>query len=282
MDSNRKQLVFSTQARPWLFLALTLGVTWLLGFTAVLLQNQLPNVLILALAYGGGLTPIGFALLLARRHGRSFWRDFWRRMVDWRRIGRRWLAVIVLFYPLKTALAALIDLAQGGWGIAPEGITRLLEQPLLIVPVLFFWLLFGPVPEEPGWRGYALDGLQSHHGALVSSLVVGVVWMAWHLPLFFLAGTWQAEYLGFGTLLFWLWMINVIVESVLYTWIYNNTDRTILAAILFHFVGNAFGELFAISPQAEIYSTALSVAAVLLVIAIWGAGTLRGRGGVMG
>jgi membrane protease YdiL (CAAX protease family) len=184
--------------------------------------------------------------------------------------------VIALFYPLKTGLAALIDAAQGGWGMAPEGVTRLLDQPLLIAPTLVFWLLFGPLPEEPGWRGYALDGLQARHSALGGSLIVGVVWMAWHLPLFFIDGTWQAERLGVGTLLFWLWMINVIVESVLYTWIYNNTGRSILAAILFHFVGNAFGELFAISPQAEIYSTGLSVAAVLLVIAFWGAATLRG------
>lgn len=267
---------FASEARPWLFLALTLGITWLGGFTAVALQGRLANGIILLLAYGGGLAPIGVATALAYRHGRSFRRDFWRRIVGWRRIGRKWLIVIVLFHPLKTVLAALIDIAQGGWGIAPEEITRLLAEPLLIAPTLIFWLFFGPVPEEPGWRGYALDGLQSRHGAVVSSFIVGVVWMLWHLPLFFLDGTWQAQHLGTGTLLFWLWMVNVIFESTLYTWIYNNTGRSILAAILFHFMGNAFGQLFAISTRAEVYNTALLVTAVLLVVVFWGAHSLRG------
>lgn len=274
MPTDKRTFPFAQKARPWLFLGVTLGATWLLGFTAVILQDSLPRPAVLILAYGGGLAPIGAAAILAWGHGRFFHRDFWRRIVDWRRIGPRWLAVIFLYYPLKTGLAALLDVAQGGPGLAPEGVARLLEQPLLILPTLFFWFCFGPVPEEPGWRGYALDGLQRRHSALLSSLIVGVVWMAWHLPLFFVEGTWQAEHLGFGGLLFWLWMVNVIGEATLYTWIYNNTGRSILAAILFHFTGNAAGELFALSPQAEIYSTGLAITAVFLVVVIWGGETL--------
>jgi len=266
----RGRVAFSFNAQPWLFLTLTLGVTWLLGLTAVALQNRLPNALVLALAYGGALSPIGVAALLAWRHGRSYWRDFWRRVVDWRRIGGRWLLVILLFFPLRMALAALLDAVQGGSGLALEAAADLAARPWLVFPMLLFWLFFGPVPEEPGWRGYALDGLQSRYDAVTSSLIVGVFWLAWHLPLFFLAGTWQATYLGFGTRLFWLWAVSIVSESVLYTWIYNNTNRSTLAAILFHFAGNATGELFAISPQAEIYRTALTVTAVVLVIAIRG------------
>ena len=73
---------------------------------------------------------------------------------------------------------------------------------------------------------------------------------------------------------------------MLYTWNHNNTGRSILAAILFHFVGNAFGELFAISTGAEVASTLLSVTPALVVIVVWrargaapGSRSTRGVGG---
>lgn len=270
-----KRLQFPTDTRPWLFLGLTLGVTWLLGFLAVAIQGAVPRAVVLVLAYGGGLSPLLVTLGLAYfRHDHAYRRDFWQRLTDVRRIGVGWALVIFLFLPAKSGLAALLDVVEGGTGIALEEAARLLGQPLLTVPTLIFWFLFGPVPEEVGWRGYATDGLQARHSAVASSLMVGAVWALWHMPLFFIEGTWQAEHLGFGTLLFWLWMMAVVIESILYTWITNNTGRSILVAILFHFVGNGFGQLFALSYRAEVYGQLLSIPTVLFVVIVWGAGTL--------
>lgn len=85
----------------------------------------------------------------------------------------------------------------------------------LRVAASVFWLFFGPAPEELGWRGYALDGLQARMNALFASLILGVVWSLWHLPLFFIKGTWQAEQVGLGTQRFWLFMLIVIIDSCL-------------------------------------------------------------------
>jgi membrane protease YdiL (CAAX protease family) len=272
---GKKALQFPTDARPWLFLGLTLGVSWLFGFLAAAIQGAASRTVVLALAYGGGLSPLLVVVgLVVLTHDHTYRRDFWRRLIDVRRIGPGWALVIFLLIPAKSGLAALVDVAQGGAGIALEEAARLMAQPLLIVPTLVFWLLFGPLPEEPGWRGYATDGLQARHSALAASLIVGAVWMLWHIPLFLIDGTWQAEHLGFGTQLFWLWAMAVVIESVLYTWIYNNTGRSTLAAILFHFVGNAFGQLFALSYRAEVYGQLLSIPTVLFVVVIWGSATL--------
>jgi membrane protease YdiL (CAAX protease family) len=215
MDQT-KHLPFARSARPWLFLGLTLALTWLCA--------------------------------AARCRG--------PRLAPRARLPARLLAAHRRLPPHRPRLAA---------------------QPQLILPMIVWWFFFGPAVEEPGWRGYALDGLQARSGGLVATLVVGVAWAAWHLPLYFLAGTWQAETVGFATPMFWLVMGNILVGSLFYTWIYNNTARSTLAAILFHFSGNAFGELFALSPRAELYHFALGAGFAVLILLFWRGRTLTER-----
>lgn len=64
--------------------------------------------------------------------------------------------------------------------------------------LVFFTFWFGPLPEELGWRGFALDRLQRRTTALRASLILGTLWALWHLPLFYMPGTYQAG-LGAGT-----------------------------------------------------------------------------------
>jgi membrane protease YdiL (CAAX protease family) len=135
-------------------------------------------------------------------------------------------------------------------------------------------LVIGPLAEEFGWRGFALDQLQSKWSALVSSLVLGVFWWLWHLPLFFMIGMVQNE-LGFGTLAFWAFATNVLAQSILYTWVYNSTGRSILAVILMHFMHNSTQNLLMpLSDRTFLLSNALLVAAAAVVVMVWGASTL--------
>lgn len=93
-------------------------------------------------------------------------------------------------------------------------------------------LIMGPLSEEIGWHGYALERLQTQWNALTSSLIVGLVWALWHLPLFMMVGTSQYEsgvpFIGF--------LIKIIASSILYTWLYNNTKQSLWSAILLHWL----------------------------------------------
>ena len=93
-------------------------------------------------------------------------------------------------------------------------------------------LILGPLSEEIGWRGYALERLQTRWNALTSSLIVGVVWALWHLPLFMMVGTSQHE-LGDPFISF---LIKITASSILYTWLYNNTKHSLWSAILLHWL----------------------------------------------
>jgi membrane protease YdiL (CAAX protease family) len=84
--------------------------------------------------------------------------------------------------------------------------------------------------EEFGWRGYALDRLQGRFNAIISSIVLGIIWWAWHIP----GLGFQSSTLGTQAINVWIFLVTILEFAVLLTWIYNNTKGSILAVILFH------------------------------------------------
>jgi uncharacterized protein len=107
--------------------------------------------------------------------------------------------LILGFFPLLAlASIALASLAGAPPHVA-NGHSRVLAQPLSILFLLPVGLISGPIPEELGWRGSALDRLQARMRPLAASMALGLSWSLWHLPLFWISGTTQAG-LGSNTL----------------------------------------------------------------------------------
>ncbi|MHA1833521.1 MAG: methyltransferase domain-containing protein [Candidatus Baldrarchaeia archaeon] len=182
--------------------------------------------------------------------------------------------VIWLTFPALNTLALLLSVLTGSPWPEFETARNLLSEPWRIFPFVVFILLYGPLPEELGWRGYALDGLQARYDAFSSSLILGVVWSLWHLPLFFMKGQWQHDVLKFGTLNFWTFIFSPIFLSILFTWIYNNTNRSTLSAILFHFMCNLSGNFIPLTEQSRLYSLILIIILSMVVTLIFGPETL--------
>ena len=265
---------FFEYSKPWQFFAIAFGVSYLFWIPLIALELDpfaVPGVILFAV---GGLGVPGAAIFLL------FWaaeerhrRDYWRRLVDVRRVGLRWYAVIFLLVPALNGLALLLGILAGDTVPAFERAAELAADPVSLLPYAVFMLLFGPLPEELGWRGYALDGLQVRWNALGASLILGVAWAVWHVPMFFMMGTYQAE-LGVLTLPFWEFMLGATLVSVLYTWIYNNTGRSILGAVLFHFSGNFSGELVPHGPIGRLLPAVLTLLVVVVVVFVYGPKTL--------
>jgi membrane protease YdiL (CAAX protease family) len=118
--------------------------------------------------------------------------------------------------------------------------------------------------EEIGWRGFALPRLQQHYSALTATLILGVVWACWHLPAFFYRDTYVAMGFigGFPILL-----LSIIAASIIFTWLYNSTQGSLLIVILFH----ALFDFLSVSQAggsnvAAIMSAGVMIGAVLIVI----------------
>ena len=150
------------------------------------------------------------------------------------RLSVRWM-VVALVLPLAM-MAAAIAVSVAAFGAPRPAVTVGVAGVVLaeFVRVLF---LGGPVGEELGWRGFALPRLQQHRNALDASILLGLVWGLWHLPLYFVLGTGQSELLRAGTSPafaiggFIGWTIGL---SVLFTWLFNQTGGSLIVVILFH------------------------------------------------
>jgi membrane protease YdiL (CAAX protease family) len=249
------------------FFALAFGLSWSFWVVAVLMGAHAESVVGRTLLYAGTPGPFIAALLMLYLRGSAVERrDFWRRIYEVERLRPRWLAVVVLTYPALTVLAVALDRLAGGALPDPGRLLELVRDPVLLLATLGVVFLLGPLPEEPGWRGYALDRLQALRGALVASLALGLAWALWHLPLFFLPGSYQHG-LGLGSLAFWLFHLTVVAASVFITWVYQHNERSTFAAILFHGTINLSRSLVPLSGRAELVrALLLSVLAVGIVL----------------
>jgi hypothetical protein len=221
---------------PWDYLIVTFGVAWLCWLPAVLetrglLELPFPTEAFLLLGIFGPLA--GAAGATARQGGWPAVRGLLARILDVR-IGVVWWLLILLVPFGVSALAWWSGSLLGG-EVAELAVG---EAPWTILTTLLLMMALGGGQEEFGWRGYALDVLQARWSALTASVVLGMIWGIWHLPLFFVAGTGQFY------LPFWIFVLASPAMSVLTTWIYNSTGKRLFAAVLFHGAINAAMSIF--------------------------------------
>jgi membrane protease YdiL (CAAX protease family) len=214
------------------FFGITFAISWLLWLLPLLRSTWLPD-LPEVVGLLGQFAPFGPGVaafwLVGRRAGRKGMRALWSR--GWRLdFDKRWLVPALGLVPLLGLVNVLVVVALGGeidWDV---GI-----GPVMVIPVFLLIYVANALPEEYGWRGYALDPLQRRFGPLGASLALGFVWGMWHLPLVFIEGTTQAA------IPFHEFVLQTMVLAVVYTWLHNNTGGSVLVAALFHASANTTG-----------------------------------------
>ena len=217
------------------YFVMAYGFSWLAWLPYVLSQGKVGFLLAIlsqfALLPGLYLGPFmaGF-LMTAATEGKPGVRRLLRRFVLWR-VNWRWYLFALVGIPVLLFLGYL----------AVPGAAAVLHNPfpqlVLVYPLLLIVEIFtSGLGEETGWRGFALPRLQTRYGALWGTLILGVLWGCWHLPLFLTA--WGH---GSGWLDVVSFILTTIGTAIIITWVFNHTRGSLLLAILIHASLDAFG-----------------------------------------
>ena len=228
---------------PWKFFLLTFAYSWLIWIPSVLdgLGLELPFDVAgysMVVVIIGAFAPLLAAITLVyREEGRQGIKAFFRQVLDFK-IKPIYL-ILALALPLLIhviahylALALGLDVAQT---LFPSEIS--VSPVILAIPYFFLMLVIGGGQEEFGWRGYAQEPLQEKIGVIPASLVIGVIWGIWHLPLWFMAGDLHSAY----SFLAFVMMTTSI--SLIYAWLYKSSGKKLIVVMFFHAMSNTAAPL---------------------------------------
>lgn len=242
------------------FIGATFAWSWGLWWLASRLQAQqskLSGVVFVASAFGPGLAALVVTFVFEGRTGVLTWGN---RCLRWR-IGWWWYALAFAAPPVLM-LSALVIHAALGADIPPSAIAG--HIPMAIAQFALVAVIGGPFGEEFGWRGYALPALSARMGWRVASVIIGLIWSAWHLPLFFMSGTAQAH------LPIIPFLISTVSLSVIFARISVGTRFSVVPALLLHTAINWWSlatPVMPVGPDVRAYSLVVGLTVLVAGVA---------------
>lgn len=240
------------------FYLVTFAISWLIWIPATLLILQDPTNLSLGVglaAYVAIYMPTLAAIFLTGlESGTPGIRALFRRFLLWR-VGLHWY-LFALFGSVAIGLVAMALYALGGGTLPPFNPNYL---------AVVFLLIGGPLAEEMGWRGYALPRLQARFGGLPASILVGALWAVWHLPGFI----WPSVLYNVPIPFTWF-LLFAVAWSILFTWLYNPTNGSLLLAFLFHLGIDATFAILPLNGRDLALLNLVVTWGVVLVVVVWG------------
>ena len=236
------------------FILLSFSFSWIIWLSAILLLPEKYNLPFLLL---GSFGPFVSAMIVIKKF------DGKDRLKNWLKISFSlrgivfWLIFGGIVFPFViAALHHIIYLVLGGgsgfnWN----------QRWLIFIPNLIATALIGGGNEEPGWRGYLTPQLLKYFKPITACTIVGVVWVAWHLPLYVLK-SWSG-----GDQPLYLFVLYAIPLSIILTWLYYKSKMSIIPVMLLHSGTNIVFEYF---PRLDIVIQSMSFDFnILKVISYW-------------
>ncbi|MBR0058751.1 MAG: CPBP family intramembrane metalloprotease [Methanobrevibacter sp.] len=192
--------------------------------------------------------------------------DFKNKIIGFYKV--KWLNVVwaVIVFAIVIFCSIMLSLLFGQ-SINQFSFTESFSFTGVGIAGAFITITVASIIEEVGWKGYCEDSIGNYMNWFWESMIFGVLWSFWHFPLIFIQGTYQA-----GLMVNPLYVINFFVSGIpmgfVITWVYLESDRSILACMIFHFFVNFMQEKIALTPETKCLETIVITVLTVIIILV--------------
>jgi uncharacterized protein len=236
------------------------------GAMLALFQVAAPDIAV-AIVVGTGYGRNGFIDLKKRFR-------FCAREIKWQQASKTWATCILVFAAMSMVTAGLSHYILPVDGFVWE--INLLSVGFLSRFLVTMFLDGGALFEENGWRGFALPILIKQFNPFAASIILGLMWAFWHIPVKF---DLILNY-GFGNfvLMFSILTVKFVLLTTIMTYFWNRLGQTTIVAIVMHGLsndsvrlgGNVLSETFQAQLQYEINLILPMLAVTLILLGVAG------------
>jgi membrane protease YdiL (CAAX protease family) len=221
------------------FFIITLLWTWGMGFSPVILGLQGTPLGTFLFYFGGGAPSVVGLFFVFFTYSKEKRRNYFYRCFNFKQMGLKCLFALLLFFSIIAIIGIFIGISFFHSPI-PEMtfIKMLIKRPYILPLIIFISIISGPLNEEFGWRGFALDILLKKWGFWSASAILGFIWAIWHLPWYFMPGQAQYDLLQRSLFDAFLFIPSTMLFSFVVSFVYIKTNRSVLAGAITHMLSN--------------------------------------------
>lgn len=249
--------------KPVRFYITTFAITWLFWALAIMFNEGTSLYLFMFL---GLIAPasVAIATVLSSKNA-ALKQDLKRKLISFYRLKPLNIVLAVVVFAAIVVVSIIVSVAFGG-SLSQLSFTDDFSFSIGGASALLT-ILLASVIEEVGWRGYGEDSVAAYHSWFTESIIFGIVWACWHLPLFWIPGTYQCglREMGFGYMLNFL--LSIVPLGFITTWVYVKNNRSMLASIIFHLFVNTMQEKIAMTPDTKCVESFVVLAVAIIIVA---------------
>lgn len=261
---NKRQIYMDKDEyryRPVLFFICAYFFTWIFWIPAIFTSENSAAVLMLI----GLIAPAVVSTVFILASGNAeLKKDMKNKMIGLYKV--KWINVFwaVIVFALIVVFSILVSLLFGQ-SLNQFSFTDDFSFSGVGIGTAFVTITIASIIEEVGWKGYCEDSIGQYMNWFWESMLFGVLWSLWHLPLIFIQGTYQA-----GLMINPLYVINFFISGIplgyIITWVYLVSDRSILACMIFHLFVNFMQEKIAMTPETKCVETLVVIIATVIIV----------------